>query len=598
MEMEENTQSSPSKIIPYVHLLVGLALIYFVSSQAHGIFQFFSKSADPHIVEAFFTISLICLLSFGIFYISHGTPIPSFVIAIFFGMAAKQLLEPITHETILLGGIVGFGATLILFGGGLETPWKNFRKLLGRILSLSFIGLFLTALLFSLTVIFLGNAFGVYVPITVAILLGAILASTDPAAIIPILKELRFNNRDTKDIIVSESAVTDVTGTLLTVIFLSLIMNGAAFVGVIPGYQSLFNTETTLVLLKQLFYGVAFGVVGYTLLETLNRFKRGHEKEFEVDAAFFFFVPIIIFTIALAFGGSGYLAAFITGLLFVITENLHLTEKFFNQTIDGFLKPTIFLLLGALVEIDSLIAFAGVGLIAALIFMFVIRPIAVFLTLGPFSFIGENRLGWRDLLFISFVRETGAIPAVLLVTVISLGIPNLDGLVPIGMWVILATLIIQPPLTPYIAKLLKIATPIRDDKSLQISPENEPCVILGSRGNSYKNRLPHVADWATDHGIKRVMLLHCLENDYTSERAEEINIDAESEFAKINKEREMRGKLPIKFIFTGRTGFLQKNIDELSRNQAKVTAIFVGKKVLDYRLEDIKELAVPLYFLP
>jgi NhaP-type Na+/H+ and K+/H+ antiporter len=68
----------------------------------------------------------------------------------------------------------------------------------------------------------------------------------------------------------------------------------------------------------------------------------------------------------------------------------------------------------------------------------------------------KKKLTFQDLFFISFIRETGAIPAVLLVTIVSLQIPETKGLLEIGMWVILCTIIIAPPLTPKVAKLLKV----------------------------------------------------------------------------------------------------------------------------------------------
>jgi cell volume regulation protein A len=260
--------------------------------------------------------------------------------------------------------------------------------------------------------------------------------------------------------------MTDVTGTLLTVVFLSLIAGGALFSSVSDGYGLLFTSETGMILFKQIGFGIALGVTGYVLLEGLSRYTRKHGKDFETNAAYFLFVPIIIFTLALSLGGSGYLAAFIAGLLFVLHENLHVTERFFNQMIDGFFKPTIFLLLGALVDLEQLVEYAPIGIAAALLFMFVIRPIAVFLSLVPFRMLGKKRVGWREMLFISFVRETGAIPAVLLVTIAGLALPGLEALVPIGMWVILATLILEPPLTPWVAERLRVATVTREQKKL------------------------------------------------------------------------------------------------------------------------------------
>jgi cell volume regulation protein A len=122
--------------------------------------------------------------------------------------------------------------------------------------------------------------------------------------------------------------------------------------------------------------------------------------------------------------------------------------------IDGYAKPAIFLLLGALVDPATLLHYAPIGLLISLIFIFVLRPLVVFVSLGLFTLVGKERISWQELSFISWVRETGAIPAVLLVTVVSRGIPGTEALLPIGLWVILSTLILQPPLTPWWARVL------------------------------------------------------------------------------------------------------------------------------------------------
>jgi cell volume regulation protein A len=586
-----------STLLKFVRLGLGLVFFYVLNTQAHLFYNFIHGNSEAELVSGFFLLSIIFALSFGVFYLSQGTGIPSFVVAIFFGLVSRDILAPIVQAESALSVIVGLGATLILFSGGIETPWENFKRLIGKILSVSFLGLGLTALLFSVAMVWIAKAMGMELSMPVVILLGAVLASTDPASIIPILKLFRFNNRDTRDIIVSESAVTDVTGTLLTVIFLSLLAGGAVFTDVLSGYRQLLTGEALFFMTKQIAYGGILGIIGYFMLETLVSFKRSHDQEFEADSAFFMFVPIIIFAIALLFGGSGYLAAFIAGLLFVLSEHLNLTEKFFNQTIEGFLKPTIFLLLGALVDPQQLIAYAPLGLAGAFVFIFIIRPIAVWISLAPFMVFekGDNKLSWREVVFISFVRETGAIPAVLLVTIVASGVEGLNGLVPVGMWVILATLILQPPFTPAVAKWLKVGQVIGDANTLQID-EEKPVVVLTSRGESYKHRLGKVVDWADLHKIKNVILLHCPEDRYTPEFEEETRIQAEGLFASINKERELRKKLPMKFTFISRRGFLQDNVNDLAKEN-NVTTIFAGKKVLDYRLSEIKQLTVPFYFL-
>ncbi len=581
----------------YITLLVALCVTVLLSRFSQNLFDFFHRSTEEHLLVAFFSISMLFFLSFLVSHTSKKGIFPFFVVAIFFGMVAKPLLRPVVESKEILSVLVGVGATLILFGGGIETPFASFKKLILKITSLSFIGLGITSFLFSLSLGPIGLLFGTQVPIAVAVLLGAILASTDPAAIIPILKQLRFKKPETKDIIVSESAVTDVTGTLLTLAFLGILGAGGMSATIVESYGRVFSKEVGFVLFEEIIFGIVFGVVGYGLLSFLTRFTKQNEGEAEADAAFFLFVPIMIFTFAVTLGGSGYLAAFVAGLLFVMGKQLHHTEQFFNHTIEGFIKPTIFILLGALVDMGSLLDYAGIGIITALVFMFIIRPLAVFVSLAPFYFFKKQKIRFREIVFISFVRETGAIPAVLLVTVVSLGIPGLDGLVQIGMWVILTTLIIEPPFTPYIAKKLKVAEPIAEDQPLDFGNGSAPFVVLGSRGYSFLDRLEKVVDWATCHGIDRIIVLHCLESKYTERLARDIGEQAAIAFVKINEQRLILGKKPMEMEYMSRKGFLQDNIKELSKEHASITAIFVGKRLLDFRLEQVKELQVPLFFL-
>jgi NhaP-type Na+/H+ or K+/H+ antiporter len=588
--------SMPKTFLPVVRVLTALGLLVLIGQFAPQIFSVFEHSAEAELLMIFFSIAMILSLSFAIFYLSHNTPIPNFVIAIFFGMAAHPFLEPVIHNHAVLGSVVGFGATLILFGGGLETPFDNFKKLFKKIMLLSFIGLGITAITFSETLHLLSSWTGFSISFTTAILLGALLASTDPAAIIPILKRLRFKNPEIKDIVISESAVTDVTGTLLTVAFLALVTSGVLKAGILPGYAQIFSVTSGMLLVKQLIFGTAFGVMGYALLHALTKFKDSHDREYEADAAFFLFIPIVIFTLALTFGGSGYLAAFVAGLLFKLSEKLHDTERFFNHTIDGFFKPTIFLMLGALIDVPALISYAPIGISVALIFMFLIRPMAVLISLWPFVLSKSDNLTWRDLMFISFVRETGAIPAVLLVTIASLNLPGIEGLLPIGMWVILATLIIEPPLTPWMAKQLNVAEVIPEPKHA-VAANIESAVVLGTRGTSWKNRLPFVVDWTVRHHVKNITLLVCMEYQYTPEAAAEVRKQAETMMQRINIKLAKRGNHERKFEVIVSEGLLQEKINFISQTQNNILAIFVGRKMLDFNLEQIKDLTVPLYFL-
>lgn len=583
-------------LVRYGSLLGALAVVAMASQYSQSIFSLFHHGSEPELLIIFFMIAVIFGLSFGIFYLASGTVLPSFVVAIFFGMAARPLLQPVIESHALLSALVGFGATLILFGGGLETTFSSFRKRFMQISSLAFIGLMVTAIFSSYVIWQVSSIAGNGVGIPVALLLGAILASTDPAAIIPILKYLRFQNPAIKDLIISESAVTDVTGTLLTVALLTTMSAGIVFSSLADGYASLLSEASILLLGKQLVFGIGFGVIGYLLLEFLIGFKASHFREYEADSAFFLFIPILVFTVALALGGSGYLAAFIAGLLFRASDQLHETERFFNHMIDGFFKPVIFLLLGALVDLRMLMEYAGIGIVFALLFMFVIRPVAVFISLSPFVFFGKEKMNWRELLFISFIRETGAIPAVLLVTVVGSGFAHVQGLVPIGMWVILLTLMIEPPLTSWAARCLGVAEAMKDEDNMPMK-EEKSLVVLVTRGYSWMERLPKVIEWMGKHGVRRLKVLICLEDRYEPVFSHSIELLVAEQGEKINAEQKKEGKDLFEITAISRKGLLEENIKEIAEHHAQVMAIFVGRKMLDFRLKEIHSLKAPLYFM-
>ena len=404
-------------------------------------------------------LAALCLFatcSFASFYLTRSLALPSFVVAIALGIAGHALFAPIVANRLLLASLVTTSAALILFGGGLEMPLRDFVRLSPKIALLAFPGVLLTGFAFSSLVGTAGGVLGYSIGPAVVILLGAILASTDPAAIIPVLENVRFRRRDTKDIVVAESALNDVVGALLTSVFLKLTLVSLT-VG--AAYEALVTPATYRFLAQQVGFGVLFGVCGYLLLRILARFKRRHSDHFGADQVYFLATPILAFVAAVAFGGSGFLAAFIAGLLFHVEEHLKGVERFFFQAIDGVAKPVIFLLVGALVDVRALMAYAPIGIAVGLAFMLVIRPAVVFITLGAFGLLPRRwgGLSFRELFFISFVRETGAIPAVLLVAAVSAMKTPVNGLVEIGMWVILLTLVIAPPLTPSAARRLGVA---------------------------------------------------------------------------------------------------------------------------------------------
>lgn len=583
-----------SRVKNYLFIAGTLLISWIISTNIDTILQssLIAHSEHLEMLPIFLNIVIVFSLGFIAYEQAKPTVIPSFVLAIFFGFVSQDILQFISSDSTALSTLTTIGAIFILFGGGLETPFNRFKAMIGPIFSLAFIGTILTAIIFSLSLSLVVSLIGFEMPTSAIILLGVAIASTDPAAIIPSFKCLLFTKPRVKHIAISESALNDVIGALITGIFLNLFLGGYNPASILDAYAYLLNWGNLLEIVKVIFIGCLAGAIGYAALYFWSHWKEKIESEGEADSALFLAVPIFAYTLATLFGGNGFLAVFVVGLLFQIKSHFSHVEHFFNHTIEGFMKPLIFMLLGTLVHPEELLQVAVPGLIMGFLFMFVIRPIITFISLGVFCK-SKQRFSFKEMLFLSFVRETGIIPAVLLVGINLSGLPGSNTVVAIGMWIILLTLIIEPPLTPLLAKKLNLA---QDLPAFPKQIQKGPVAVLCSRGYSFLERLEAVTDWCEHHSTENILLLHCPEEKFSKKFTNEIKQVADKKFANINAKLIEENKSPFNFKLLVLPGLLEDNIEALLvENQ--VSILFVGNKMLDFRLEELKRLQAPFVFL-
>ncbi len=389
--MQQTTVETRSPLRSYLWVVLAVMLLGVVAyGLGDQILERLGALKETPTAPELGALVLFGLCSFISFYATRGTPLPSFVVAIALGVAGHPLFAPIVGNPPALGSLVTASAALILFSGGLEMALPDFLRLSPKIVLLAFPGMLLTAFALSGALGGLGTALGIALAPAVVILLGAVLCSTDPSAIILVLQGVRFKRPDPKAIVIAESALNDVVGTLLTSVFLKLSL---ITLSLAAAYRALATAATGVLLVQEIGFGFLFGIGGYLLLWFLTRWKRGHSARYGVDHVYFLATPILAFVGASAFGGSGFLAAFIAGLLFHVESHLQEVEQFFSHVIEGVAKPVIFLLVGALVNVQALLAYAPIGIAAALIFMVVIRPAMVFITLGVFGALPKDRGG-------------------------------------------------------------------------------------------------------------------------------------------------------------------------------------------------------------
>jgi len=335
--------------------------------------------------------------------------------------------------------ILIFGSSYILFDGGASLRFKVMKEVWITIVVIATVGvLIMTAVTGIAAYYILG------VPLIVAMLLGAAIASTDPATLVPIFKQVPIKDRVSQTVM-SESAFNDAMGAIVTFAVLGIAMGSGGFS---PG-KALFD-----LLWESVLGIVAGGVLGYGAA-----FLIAHEKyDFLVEYAPLVTLMAVIGAYLGADGlhASGFMAVFVFGIVignkdsFGFSMEDHEQERLeeFVLTTAFIMRMFIFILLGAQVDFSLMSKYLGGGVAVVLIFMFIARPLTVFACAGP-----DRRAKWdrKELLFMCWTRETGVIPAALAGMLVGLKAPGSQMIASVTFIAILMTILIQATTTKWLA---------------------------------------------------------------------------------------------------------------------------------------------------
>lgn len=322
----------------------------------------------------------------------------------------------------------------ILFAGGLDTEWQRIRPVLAHGMALSTLGVLLTALLMGgFAVLVLG-----FTPLQ-GLLLGAIVSSTDAAAVFAVLRARSVRLRDPLEPLLElESGSNDPMAVFLTVALTGLLaMPDAQPWRVIPTF------------ILQMVLGAALGYgMGRAMTWIVNHVRLQVEGLYPVLT-----VALTLLTYAgtAALGGNGFLAVYLVGLMMARSDFIHKRSLLrFHDGLAWLMQIAMFLVLGLLVFPSRLPAVAGVALLAALFLMVVARPIGVFVTLLPF------RLPARDQAMVAWVGLRGAVPIILATFPRLAGLPQADLIFDIIFFVVLTSVLIQGTTITLVARWLKV----------------------------------------------------------------------------------------------------------------------------------------------
>jgi cell volume regulation protein A len=384
--------------------------------------------------------SILLLLSIIASKTSGRVGVPALLFFLIIGMlAGSEGLGGIYFDDPWLAQSLGVLAlTLILFSGGLDTEWRIVRPVLWKGIALSTLGVLGTALIvgwFSSLILKFSLLEG--------LLLGAIVSSTDAAAVFAVLRSKKVSLKGgLKPLLELESGSNDPMAVFLTIGFIHLLTRpNASIVDFIPMF------------LSQMILGSALGYgIGRLAILAVNRIKLDYEGLYPVLT-----LSLVLLTYGATtfLGGNGFLAVYIAGLVMGQTDFVHkrsLTR--FHDGLAWLMQIIMFLTLGLQVFPSRLIPIAGSALLVSAFLMFVARPV------GVFAILSFSKLNLREKTMVSWVGLRGAVPIILATFPLLAKLPNAEIIFNLVFFIVLTSVLLQGTSIPLVAKWLKLDLPI------------------------------------------------------------------------------------------------------------------------------------------
>lgn len=402
-------------------------------------------AATQFIHHILFLLIFICILGMVAGKIANVLRLPDVVLFLFAGMVVGQGLHWIyqpstsfTNQIILIAG-----SALILFDGGRNIRLGGLRRVWLTLSLLSVLGVLITCGAVAVAAHFLLGLEWLY-----ALLLGAVIASTDPATLIPVFKQVRIRPK-VRETVESESAFNDATGSIVTFSILAIIL----------GTSQVTFGSITFDFVKTAVGGIVIGVaVGFAVSYLVAHVDLGVLRDYTTIAMTV--TALGTYLLGDVLHVSGFMATFTAGLIWGNASlfNLSMEDKqhemeHFSENITTIMRMLIFILLGSQVNFSVILQYLWPSLGIILVFMFIARPLCVLACTLP-----DRGARWtkNEILFMFWVRETGVIPAALSGIIAGTGIAHADVIAAVTFMAVLLTILFQASTTGYFARRLHL----------------------------------------------------------------------------------------------------------------------------------------------
>ena len=400
--------------------------------------------------------SLVLLVSVAAVRLSVKSGLPSLLLYLAIGLAIGESGLGIQFNSAELTQVLGYAAlVLILAEGGLSTSWQGIRGSVAPAAVLATVGVVI-----SIAVVGVACRYLLDLPWVTALLVGAILSSTDAAAVFSVLRRVPLPRRIT-GLLEAESGFNDAPVVIL--------VTALATASADPSHTAawwVLGWHATVELAGGSLIGLAIGWLGG---QFMRRVASGSSGLFSIGVMS---LTVLAYACAAAVHTSGFIACYLAAL---VLGNMALPHRpavrAFATSMGWFAQIGLFVLLGLLASPPDMDNQVGRAVVIGLVLLLVARPLSVLVSTTPF------RMPWRDQAFLSWAGLRGAVPVVLATVPLTVGAPDLDWIFDLVFVLVVVFTLVQGPTLPWIAERLGVADAYQ---TLDLAVESTPLEELGA----------------------------------------------------------------------------------------------------------------------